>query len=227
MKRSETVEWCEAVLSQYPREERLQALLERCQSEGAIKTTRNKLYQALPYKLSHSILKQDLTTACVRLDLPEQTVFFDSGEERVVAQLLFKYGAIKKFIEGETSHILVGDSKVSLDFKIGDLFLEYHPLSRRDKDEGVSLEIAGARKRASVDEERFPGHEVIHIWKLEQLYEVLRDNPRVREVISPEYRELSREAFLRDLKQAKAYGHKLDRAIKRGRERLPIAGKVA
>jgi hypothetical protein len=227
MKRSDTVAWCEAVLGQYPKEERLQALLERCLSEGALKTTRDKLYQALPYKLSHSILKQDLTTACVRLDLPDQTVFFDSGEERVVAQLLFKYGAIKDFIEGENVHVLVGESKVSLDFKIGDLFLEYHPLSRRDRDEGITLEEAGDRKRESVDDARFSGHEVIHIWKLEQLYEVLRDNPKIRAIMSSEYHDLSRVEFVRDLKKAKAYGHKLDRALKRGRERSPIAGKVA
>jgi hypothetical protein len=96
--------------------------------------------------LSPSIYKGDLTTASLQLDLPEQTVFFDSNEERVVAQLLFKYGVVEKFIEGRNLHVISGSSRVSLDFKISNVFLEYHPLSRIDRDAGLSLEEAGDRK---------------------------------------------------------------------------------
>jgi acyl-CoA-binding protein len=212
-----TVAWIEATLPDYPREERLQLLLEQYNSDTDNKTNRQKLFQALPNNLSPSIYKGDLTTASLRLDLPEQTVFFDSNEERVVAQLLFKYGLVEKFIEGRNLHVISGNSRISLDFKIGNVFLEYHPLSRRERDAGLSLEEAGERKKSSVSHERYPDHEVIHIWKLEQLHEVLVSHPVLSTMLSPEFRSLSKAAFLKDVRAAKAQGHKIDRAVKASR----------
>ena len=192
-------------------------MLEQYNHDTDNKTTRQKLFQALPNNLSPSIYKGDLTTASLRLDLPEQTVFFDSNEERVVAQLLFKYGLVEKFIEGRNLHVISGNSRISLDFKIGNVFLEYHPLSRRERDAGLSLEEAGARKKSSVSHERYPDHEVIHIWKLEHLHEVLVSHPVLHTMLSPEFRSLSKAAFLKDVRAAKAQGHKIDRAVKASR----------
>jgi hypothetical protein len=209
-----TAAWIEATLPEYPREERLQLLLERLTNETDIKTNRRKLFEALPNNLSPSVYKGDLTTAYLRLDLPEQTVFFDSNEERVVAQLLFKYGLIEKFIEGQNLHVISGSSRISLDFKIENIFLEYHPLSRRELDAGISIEEAGERKKSSVSHKRYPDHEVIHIWKLEQLHEVLLSHPLLSAMLAPEFINLSKEAFLKDVRAAKAQGHKIDRAVK-------------
>ena len=211
-----TVAWIESHLPDYPREERLQLLLERYNGDTDNKTNRRKLFQALPSRLSPSIYKRDLTIASLRLDLPKQTVFFDSNEERIVAQLLFKYGLINEFIEGRNLHVISGKSRISLDFKIGNVFLEYHPLSRKERDAGLTLEGAGARKVSSVSHERYPDHEVIHIWKLRQLHEVLINHPKLNAMLSPEFQSLSKQAFLQDLRTAKATGHKIDRAVQAG-----------
>jgi hypothetical protein len=157
------------------------------------------------------------------LDLADQTVFFDSGEERVVAHLLHRYGLIRKFIEGENLHIRVGDSRSTLDFKVGNVFIEYHPLSMSERDEGITIEEAGERKRARLDYDKFPGHTVVHIWKLRQLYELLVKNPEINQLMSPKYQRLTMEDFITDLKDAKAYGHKIDRAVRKA-QGLPVAG---
>jgi hypothetical protein len=219
----ETIQWLETFLHTYPKEERLEVLRCRYVNQAAQQISRNKLFQALPHQVSPSLFKRDFTTSCCRLDLPDQTVFFDSGEERIVAQLLHRYGLILKFIEGENLHIRVGDSRSTLDFKVGNVFIEYHPLSMRERDEGLTVENAGERKRARLHHDKFPGHTVIHIWKLRQLYELLVENAEINQLMSPEYRRLTMADFINDLKEAKAYGHTIDRAVRKA-QGLPVAG---
>ena len=55
-------------------------------------------------------------------------VGFDSLEERRIAIILYKLWMVEKRKEGENLHVKTNDStKHSIDFKIGDTFLEYHP----------------------------------------------------------------------------------------------------
>ena len=55
---------------------------------------------------------------------------FDSYPERITGILLHSLGMIKKFEEGKNLHIRTNGSKQhSVDFKVGDVFLEYHPVS--------------------------------------------------------------------------------------------------
>ncbi len=218
LKQPQAVAWIEEHLPVYPREERLQVLAHWFRQETGNSTARARLFAALPSQLSPSLFKRDLTTACLRLDLRDQTVFFDSGEERIVAQLLYRYGLISGFVEGENLHVKAGDSRASLDFKIGATFLEYHPRSFGDIKRGISLEEAGRLKRASVNRERYPDHEVVHIWKLSQLYGVLMEEP-LNSLMHPRYRTLSRPEFTRHVLHAKAYGHKVDRAVRYAQSR--------
>jgi hypothetical protein len=141
----ETIQWVETFLLTYPKEERLEVLRCRYVNQTAQQISRHKLFQALPHQVSPSLFKWDFTTSCCRLDLADQTVFFDSGEERVVAQLLHRYGLIRKFTEGENLHIRVGDSRSTLDFKVGNVFIEYH-FSRQST---VGLQARGPLRRTA------------------------------------------------------------------------------
>jgi hypothetical protein len=92
-----------------------------------------------------------------------------------------------------------------------------------ERDEGITIEEAGERKRARLDYNKFPDHTVIHIWKLRQLYALLVENLEINQLMSPEYQRLTMADFISDLKEAKAYGHKIDRAVRKA-QRLPVAG---
>jgi hypothetical protein len=78
---------------------------------------------------------------------------------------------------------------------------------------GLSLEEAGDRKKSSVSHEKYPDHEVIVISKFKQLYKELTTHPRLKDRLSDDFKDLSREAFSQDLLAAKAQGHKIDRAV--------------
>jgi hypothetical protein len=169
------------------------------------------LFAALPEKVS-ILARGDFSPACLRLvvgvDGAQQTVYFDSAPERICGYLLHRYGLIKSFVEKENLHVRPSQiSRITLDFKVrgraGEaVFIEYHPLSRRDLEEGISLEEAGRRKRESVADGDFAGATVHHIWELEQLFDVVRE-------CDAEF-DLSFEQFLEDIKEAKALGRKLD-----------------
>ena len=55
---------------------------------------------------------------------------------------------------------------------------------------------------------------MIRIWKLEQLYEVLTTHQELNGKLSPEFQNFSKTAFLKDVRVAKAQGHKISRAVK-------------
>jgi hypothetical protein len=55
-------------------------------------------------------------------------LWFDSLAERRIAVILYRLWVVNQRREGENLHITTnGSSKNSIDFKIGDTFLEYHP----------------------------------------------------------------------------------------------------
>ena len=210
-----TIDWIESTLKKLPRAERLQVLLWKYNNNAEIRSNRMKLFNALPHRLSQNIYRGDFMAGCLRLDLPDHTepVYLDSNHERVVAQLLYKYGLIKQFKEGENLHVKSGLSKITLDFKIETIFIEYHPLSRGERENNITIEEAGNRKIESLCQEKYPGHEVIHIWELRQLYNILLNNPVLNKMMLPEFKNLQQSDFVEHLMKAKDMGHKIDREI--------------
>jgi hypothetical protein len=174
-----------------------------------------ELFAALPEKFS-TLARGDFSPACLRLVVgvgeAQQTVYFDSVPERICGYLLHRYGFIKSFVEKENLHVRPSQSsRITLDFQVrgraGEaVFIEYHPLSRSDQAEGISLEEAGRRKKESVADGEFAGATVHHIWELEQLFDVLRE-------CDANFAH-SFEQFLGDIQKAKALGRKLDQEDK-------------
>ena len=173
------------------------------------------LFAALPEKFS-TLARGDFSPACLRLVVgvgeAQQTVHFDSVPERICGYLLHRYGLIKSFDEKENLHVRPSQSsRITLDFKVrgrdGEaVFIEYHPLSRSDQAEGISLEEAGRRKKESVTDGDFAGATVHHIWELEQLFSVLGE-------CDANFAH-SFKQFLEDIKEAKALSRKLDQEDK-------------
>jgi hypothetical protein len=170
------------------------------------------LFAALPERIG-SLNRGDFSTACMRLtvsvDGTQRNIYFDSAPERVCGYLLLKYGVIAEFKEGENLHVCpTVSSRISLDFLVsgqnGDsVFIEYHPLSRAEKEAGLSLEDAGVRKIESVKGGEYNDATVHHIWDVEDLYKILQQctmkNPPA-----------SFEQFRQDIKEAESLGRKLD-----------------
>jgi hypothetical protein len=219
--------WLVTYLREIPIPERLIELRERLTKSGFSNVSLPRLYAMLPPELCPGFTKQDLSAACVRLEIPDQTVFLSSGEERVVAYLLHKYGLIKQFVEGENLHVRTGTShRIDLDFLLDEikLFIEYHPLSQRDRKEGRSLEEAGARKIESVFGGTYHDYHVLHIARLSELLPAFTEHPRIAPRIAQHLGEkLSREQFIRDLKEAIRYGHEINERLAEARERCPLA----
>ncbi|AKH33125.1 hypothetical protein XF24_00801 [candidate division SR1 bacterium Aalborg_AAW-1] len=73
---------------------------------------------------------------------------FDSLEERRIAIILYKLGIVEKREEGENLHVKTNNStKHSIDFKIRDILLEYHPYnSHTQKHKGGSFTGEAQRK---------------------------------------------------------------------------------
>ena len=173
------------------------------------------LFAALPENFS-TLARGDFSPACLRLVVgvgeAQQTVYFDSVPERICGYLLHRYGLIKSFVEKDNLHVRPSQSsRITLDFKVfgrdGEpVFIEYHPLSRRDLEEGINLEEAGRRKKESVTDGEFVGATVHHIWELEQLFSVLGECDAN---FARSYKQ-----FLEDIKEAKALGRKLDQEDK-------------
>ena len=173
------------------------------------------LFAALPEKFS-TLARGDFSPTCLRLVVgvgeAQQTVYFDSAPERICGYLLHRYGLIKSFVEKENLHVRPSQSsRITLDFKVcgrdGEpVFIEYHPLSRSDQAEGISLEEAGRRKKESVTDGDFAGATVHHIWELEQLFSVLGE-------CDANFAH-SFKQFLEDIKEAKALSRKLDQEDK-------------
>jgi hypothetical protein len=223
--------WLVNYLLEVPIHERLIELQEKLNDCGFSTSSPSLLYEMLPPDICQGFSKQDLSAACVRLELPDQTVFLSSGHERVVAYLLHKYGLIKEFKEGENLHVRTGTShRIDLDFLLDDikLFIEYHPLSQRDRRQGRSLEEAGARKIESIFGGKYQDYQVLHVAKLADLLAALTEHPRISSRITYHlWEKLTKQRFIQDLKDAERYGHEINRQIAEARKRLPIAAKVA
>ena len=231
LRRPDLQSWLINHLLKFPINERLVELREKLHECGFLTSSFAQLYAALPPELCPGFTKEDLSTACVRLELPDQTVFLSSGHERVVAHLLHKYGLIKQFVEGDNLHVRTGTShRIDLDFLLDEMniFIEYHPLSQGDRSAGRSIEEAGARKIESVIGGKYHHYQVLHITKLAELLQIVTQHP----LIAPRVRRhlgetLSREQFKQDLKDAKSYGHEINKQMAEARALYPIESAAA
>jgi hypothetical protein len=229
--RPELQSWLINHLLKFPINERLVELRDKLREGGFSTSSFAQLHAALPPELCPGFTKKDLSTACVRLELPEQTVFLSSGHERVVAHLLHKYGLIKQFVEGDNLHVRTGTShRIDLDFLLDEMniFIEYHPLSQGDRSAGRSIEEAGARKIESVIGGKYHHYQVLHITELAELLQIVTQHtliaPRVRRHLGE---TLSREQFKQDLKDAKSYGHEINKQMEKARALYPIESAAA
>ncbi|MBW2972272.1 hypothetical protein KY359_04520 [Candidatus Woesearchaeota archaeon] len=129
-------------------------------------------------------------------------ICFDSQSERIVGILLNLYGLIGSYKEESNIHVRVsGNNLDSIDFLVGEVFIEYHPLSIRDKKKGLTLEETGQRKQKSITNPEHQGFSFYHIWKIEQLYDVLQ-KPEINTLLPEEVRNLSKEQFDEDVQVA-------------------------
>jgi hypothetical protein len=121
---------------------------------------------------------------------------FDSRPERIVALVIYQYGLVTKYTEEINLHVRVnGKKRHSIDFLVGETFIEYHPLSPADRKKGIkTVQGAGKRKRQSITNPAYQGFDFHHIWEVGQLYDVLRDE-KVSAMLPEEHRPLSLESF--------------------------------
>ena len=134
--------------------------------------------------------------------------YFDSQPERIVAILLNHYGLADDFIEGENLHVLTnGKKQHSIDFLIDKTFIEYHPLSRSDKKNDLTLKQAGERKKKNITNPEYTPFDFYHICEIDQLYDVLR-NGNFGD--SSKFRDLTKEQFGKDVNGAYKMAIKYD-----------------
>jgi hypothetical protein len=145
----------------------------------------------------------------------KKTIYFDSYPERIVGLLLYKYGLINDFVEGQNFHVLTskGGKRNSIDFLISETFLEYHPLGIMDKKRGYNLKQAGQRKRKNITRPCFKGYDFYHIWEIEQLYKILKHN-HIKKLMKSKYKNISKKEFNRHLLSAYKSAIQFDAKIK-------------
>ncbi len=110
------------------------------------------------------------------------------------------HGLADDFIEGENLHVKTnGNGQHSIDFLIGKTFIEYHPLSRSDIKNGLTLEQAGESKKKNITNKKYNGFDFKHIWEIDQLHDVLR-NGKFGD--SSKFGDLTKEQFSKGVTEA-------------------------
>ncbi len=89
---------------------------------------------------------------------------------------------VRRFVEGGNLHVRTNGSKLhSLDFRVGDVFLEYHPLSPDEKASGTGFGAAAARKRRFVTDPVLGRRAVLYVFDdVDTLFGIVRDDPELR-----------------------------------------------
>jgi hypothetical protein len=134
------------------------------------------------------------------LQIGSQTLYFDSIPERVIGQLLLRYGLVHSLVEGENLHVVTNDKGASIDFLVRGVLIEFHPLSRGDARRGHDLEQAHERKFDNIEYPHLHGYDFRFLGKLREFYDLITTHPSLKEVLDRTNPGLSREAFLRDVK---------------------------
>jgi len=161
-----------------------------------------------------------------RYDFGNGDVYFSSYPERIVGILLNKYGLIRRFEEGKNLHVRTnGRTLHSLDFLVGNTFIEYHPVSRDDKKAGRNLKQAGERKHQNKKNPEYYDTGFKHIWDVDQLYDILQDE-EVNPLMYKRYGGITKEKFQKHVSEtyqkAVAYDAKYP-----NRNARKISGKAA
>jgi hypothetical protein len=133
----------------------------------------------------------------VGYDFGSGEVYFDSFPERVVGIMLHEAGLVDGFEEGINLHVPVNsETQHSLDFKVGDTFIEYHPLSIKEKEAGLDLDEAWERKQVAVDGLSNGGKWFSYVAEVDDMYPVMRSlMPEGRDLSMDEFRELKSSAY--------------------------------
>ena len=106
----------------------------------------------------------------------QSLINFDSGEERVVAILLNKFGLLDNPAEGVNVHVKTNrDKRNSLDFFVNGIMLEYHPTSISEVKSGMLLSEVAEHRLGHITKAALRGYPLYHIWKIEQLYDFVTD----------------------------------------------------
>jgi hypothetical protein len=96
--------------------------------------------------------------------------------------------------------------------------IQYHPLSRTEREQGLSLDEAGRRKFERTRGGEYEDYHVLHIPKLADLLHAFAEHcfiaPRITQHLDE---SLLREQFLRDLSEARLYGHDINERIAEAR----------
>ena len=133
----------------------------------------------------------------------DEEAHFDSYPERIVGIMLGEYGLVDSFTEGINLHVHVNCKKRnSIDFLVGEAFIEYHPCSILDKKNNLSLKQAGQRKKDSITRPEYDGFEFYHIWEVEDLFNLLQEEP-IQNMLPEEHRGLTKKRFKKDLRNVR------------------------
>jgi hypothetical protein len=130
-------------------------------------------------------------------ELEGQVVGFDSMQEGVVGLLLHYLDIIPKFKSGENLHVYTekGKSRKSIDFKVGDIYIEYHPLSYADIEAGRdTLQKVIDYKSGPIKYLLENGAHYIHVASIEEFYDKVVMDSRMQEMF-PGLKNLTREQY--------------------------------
>jgi hypothetical protein len=151
------------------------------------------------------------------LHINGKTIGFDSKSERVVGQLLYRFGLVQDFIDGENLHIRTGTGLQSIDFLVGNVLIEYHPLSMREVEQGRTLDWAGKRKKSYISRDAYQGHSFYHIWNFHQLYDLFKKDPDLLK-INPALADLTRAEFISAVVHARTNNRETKHEVQQSRK---------
>jgi hypothetical protein len=165
-----------------------------------------RIFGALPQQLSPSVAKRDLVPRLLTLQIGDQTLYFDSIPERVIGQLLLRYGLVSSLSEGENLHVITNDKRASIDFLVEGVFIEFHPLSHGDRKRGLTLEQSHERKFDNIERPHLLGHDICFLEKLSDFYTLITTHPNLKPILNRTRPGLSRADFLKDVRELRHSG---------------------
>ena len=166
----------------------------------------DKVYSAIGRRgLMARLLEEEIivkSKAPFYYDFRNKRVEFGSSPERTIGMLLHKYGLIKNFEEDENIHVKGGEGQHSIDFLVGNTFIEYHPLGGYDVQRGRDTDAKMEQyKWENITKPEYQDTWFWHLTEVEQLYDVLQDSA-VKPLMGRKHRNLSLTQFRKDVKEA-------------------------
>ncbi len=145
-------------------------------------------------------------------DFGKGPIRFDSRPERTIAILLNKYGLLRSPEEDVNIHVPTnGKRKHSIDFLVGNTFIEYHPLHFSDIRAGLDFDDVFQKRWENITNPAYSEHWLWMIDKVSTLYDVLKD-PEVNPLMYKKYQMMSKKEFSEDVRWARKATKKYDAA---------------